>query len=67
MLLKRAMVVQTMDVYGRPCEGVVEAFGERTVILSCGAERIVVRKDILANQGYSFPKYSKRILFTLST
>lgn len=66
MPLKRTMVAQTIDVYETRCEGSVETFGDRTVISSRGTERIVVRKDALANQVYTFPKYSKRIFFTLS-
>lgn len=55
MLLKLGMLIHTQDVHEKRCHGVVENFGDHTVIIACGSERYVIRKSRLEEQHFQFP------------
>lgn len=60
MVLEKGTIIQAVDVHGAPITGIVECFGERTVICSDHAARYVVAKRELEKQGYTFPLYKVR-------
>ena len=45
--------------------GRIEAFGERTVIISRGTKRFVIRKTVLIEKGYSFPKVKRNMFINI--
>lgn len=65
MLAQKGMVVTVKDIFGAQQTGTIEAFGEYTVILSCGVKRIVVEKRELAHQGYTFPRQKRKSIFSI--
>lgn len=59
LTLNDEVCVKTIDGVFRV--GTIAAFGEHTVIVSCGAYRYVARKEELIIQGYKLPSYKKKI------
>ncbi|MEY8500573.1 hypothetical protein [Enterococcus avium] len=58
--LKIGDIIEVPIVGGGLERGKIEAFEEKTIIISKGVERFVVSKKELSDQGYTFPKVKKK-------
>lgn len=65
-VLTQGTRITAKNLYGESYTGEVEIFGEHTVILSKGVERVVIKKDELATQGYEFPPYTRQKKFQIA-
>lgn len=62
-ILKKGDLVEVTTVDGTIKKGSIECFEERTVVISAGVDRFLVRKKDLEKQNYVIPEY-KRIYKT---
>ncbi|WP_438781847.1 hypothetical protein [Enterococcus sp. DIV0187] len=58
-------VIEADTIDGSIESGRIEAFGERTVIISRGTKRFVIRKTVLIEKGYSFPKVKRNMFINI--
>lgn len=59
LTINEKVAVKTIDGVFRL--GTIAAFGEHTVVISCGAYRYLARKEELLKLGYKLPPYKKKL------
>lgn len=68
MQLNRGDFIKTTDCHHQPVEGEIIQLLDNTVVVAQGEKRFVVPKKILAQAGYTFPRFKKnKSQITLAT